>query len=79
MNTLSKIDVRMESVRIAAQLKDAAVGNVVETAQEIAGYILAGAELPEVGTAYYKSLLEGFSASLSRNGDTPTEGKEARP
>jgi len=66
MNTLSMIDVRMEAVRIAIQLKDVTAGNVIAVAREVERYIIADAELPEVGTDFYKSLLERFSDSVSK-------------
>jgi len=87
MNTLSMIDVRMEAVRIAIQLKDVTADNVIAIAREIERYIIADAELPEVGTDFYKSLLEKFSDGVSKpNGNCVSMGfasakptEEAKP
>jgi len=82
MNTLSSmIDVRIEAMRIAIQLKDITAENIVMVAKEIEEYIISEAELPEVGTDYCKSLFERFSANIGGQpqGNLAAESKSATP
>lgn len=69
MNTHSKIDVRIEAMRMALQLKCTTVDNAIKTAKKIEAYILSDADLPEVGMDYFKVMTDKLVSDLSKMDD----------
>lgn len=71
----SKLEVRIEAVKLAINTEGVTSENIVETSAAIAGFILGEAELPETydSNSTMKELVDKFSRPTIPGGD---EGKE---
>lgn len=80
MNMNSRLEVRMEAVRMAMQLKEATAENIIAMAREIEEYVLSGIELPDVGIDFYKVMLERLtSGGFGNAGNVATEMRTGIP
>lgn len=72
----SKIDLRMEAVRIAAGLEDITHSNLISVAESIERYIIGNAALPEVMDM--KEMMSAFTdlQELKRKDYGQEEGQE---
>lgn len=67
----------MEAVRMALQLKGTTTENIVKTAKKIEAYILADADLPEVGMDYFKTMTDKIISNMNKQDDDFKTGVKA--
>lgn len=64
----SKIDIRVEAVRIASMMRDVEKSDIVDVARKIAGFITEGIELKDVNdpNAAIKEAMEVWKAEMAK-------------
>lgn len=69
----SKVEVRVEAVRLAAILKDVTSENIIKMSKEIEAFIITGIDLPDVydPNSYMKDLAERIGNLTKEDKKTP--------
>lgn len=72
----SKIEVKIEAVKLAINVEGVTSENIVETSEAIAKFILGDAELPDTydSNSTMKELMERFSNPTTSAGNESKEG-----
>ncbi|MCI9284337.1 MAG: hypothetical protein HFJ91_00675 [Muribaculaceae bacterium] len=72
----SKIEVKIEAVKLAINVEGVTSENIVETSEAIAKFILGDAELPDThdGNALYKEMMAKLTPPTNPVSDESKEG-----